>query len=101
MHSREEPAHNGDGAGHGVWRMDAPLLAPAALTDELAGPRPVKRVRLFGEDLVLLRDEAGRYGLLDRRCAHRGADLAFTPTEDGGLRCPFHRWLYDLTGACL
>jgi phenylpropionate dioxygenase-like ring-hydroxylating dioxygenase large terminal subunit len=74
---------------------------PAALVDELAGPRPVCRVRLLGEDLVLFRDEAGRYGLLDRHCAHRGADLAFGRREDGGLRCAFHGWLFDATGACL
>ena len=37
---------------------------PAALIDELAGNRPVRPVRLCGEDLVLFRDEAGRYGLI-------------------------------------
>jgi nitrite reductase/ring-hydroxylating ferredoxin subunit len=74
---------------------------PAALAEDLAKPRPVKRVRLLGEDLVLFRDNAGRYGLLDRHCAHRGADLAFARCEDGGLRCPFHGWLYDASGACL
>ena len=74
---------------------------PAALAEELDTPRPVKRVRLLGEDLVLFRDDDGRYGLLHRHCAHRGADLAFARCEDGGLRCPFHGWLYDATGACL
>ena len=74
---------------------------PAALVDEFDGPRPVRRVRLLGEDLVLFRDEAGRYGLLDRHCAHRGADLSYGRAEDGGLRCPFHGWLFDAGGACL
>jgi phenylpropionate dioxygenase-like ring-hydroxylating dioxygenase large terminal subunit len=74
---------------------------PAALVEELAGPRPVRPVRLLGEDLVLFRDEAGQYGLLDRACAHRGADLAYGRPEDGGLRCAFHGWLFDATGACL
>ena len=74
---------------------------PAALVDEFDGPRPVRRVRLLGEDLVLFRDEAGRYGLLDRHCAHRGADLSYGRVEDGGLRCPFHGWLFDAAGACL
>ena len=32
---------------------------PAALVDELQGPRPVRPVKLLGEDLVLFRDEAG------------------------------------------
>jgi phenylpropionate dioxygenase-like ring-hydroxylating dioxygenase large terminal subunit len=33
---------------------------PAALVDELAGDRPVRPVKLVGEDFVLFRDEAGR-----------------------------------------
>jgi nitrite reductase/ring-hydroxylating ferredoxin subunit len=73
---------------------------PAALVEELDGARPVKAVRLLGEDLVLFRDEQGRYGLLDRHCPHRGADLAFGRREDGGLRCSFHGWLFDATGQC-
>lgn len=74
---------------------------PVALAEELAGPRPVKPVRIMGHDFVLFRDEAGRLGLLDRACPHRGADLAFARHEDGGLRCPFHGWLFDADGRCL
>ena len=50
---------------------------PAALLDELSGNRPLKPVRLLGENLVLFRDDKGRYGLLERGCPHRGTDLAF------------------------
>jgi phthalate 4,5-dioxygenase oxygenase subunit len=74
---------------------------PAALVDELSGNRPVKPVRLLGEDLVLFRDERGRYGLVGRHCPHRGTDLAYGRLEDGGLRCAFHGWLFDVTGKCL
>jgi len=74
---------------------------PAALSDELAGERPVKAVKLLGQDFVLFRDEQGRLGLLDRDCPHRGADLAMGRLEDGGLRCPFHGWLFDTSGQCL
>src|SRR5687768_18079000 len=62
---------------------------PVALVDGMQGERPVKAVRVFGEDLVLFRHE-NRYGLLERHCAHRGADLAYGRLEDGGLRCSFH-----------
>ena len=58
---------------------------PAALVDELGGNRPIKPVRLLGEDLVIFRDETGRYGLLGRACPHRGTDLAYGRLEDGGL----------------
>ncbi|GAA5233274.1 aromatic ring-hydroxylating dioxygenase subunit alpha [Verticiella sediminum] len=74
---------------------------PVALTDELEGPRPVRPVRLLGQDFVLFRDEAGKLGFLDRDCPHRGADLAFGRLEDGGLRCPFHGWLFSVEGKCL
>jgi nitrite reductase/ring-hydroxylating ferredoxin subunit len=74
---------------------------PAALVEELDGPRPVKPVRLLGQDFVLFRDAGGRYGMLDRACPHRGADLAYGRREDGGLRCLFHGWLFDAEGRCL
>jgi phthalate 4,5-dioxygenase oxygenase subunit len=74
---------------------------PAALVEELATNRPVKPLRLLGEDLVMFRDEHGRYGLVARNCPHRGTDLAYGRLEDGGLRCPFHGWLFDVTGQCL
>ena len=74
---------------------------PVALADELAGPRPVKAVQLMGQHFVLFRDENGQLGMLDRDCPHRGADLAFGRLEHGGLRCPFHGWLFDAKGNCL
>jgi hypothetical protein len=74
---------------------------PAALVDELSGERPVRPVRLLGEDLVMFRDDAGRYGLIGRACPHRGTDLAFGRRENGGLRCAFHGWLFDVDGRCL
>ena len=74
---------------------------PAALCEELpqgGAPFPLK---LLGEDLVLFRDEQGRPGLLGRHCCHRGADLSYGRVEDGGLRCIYHGWLYDIHGRCL
>jgi hypothetical protein len=37
---------------------------PAALVDELDNGRPIKPVKLLGEDLVVFRDDKRRYGLL-------------------------------------
>ena len=74
---------------------------PAALVDELAGNRPIKPARLLGEDLVAFKDDKGRYGLIGRHCPHRGTDLAYGRLEDGGLRCAFHGWLFDVNGTCL
>ncbi len=81
---------------------------PAALLDEfdpLLDPRmaqrPIKALRLLGQDLVLFRDGQGRFGLLDRDCPHRGADLAFARHEPEGIRCPFHGWKFAVDGRCL
>lgn len=89
------------GAGTAGGALMRRYWQPVALAEELDGPRPVRAVRMLGQDLVLFRDEAGRLGLVDRHCCHRGADLAFGRLENGGLRCPFHGWLYDVSGACL
>ena len=50
---------------------------------------------------ALSRRRSGRFGLLDRACPHRGADLAFGRREDDGLRCPFHGWKFAVDGTCL
>ena len=74
---------------------------PIAVASELPdGGAPVP-VDILGEELVLFRDDQGRLGLIDRHCAHRGTDLSFGRLEDGGLRCLYHGWLYDVNGACL
>ncbi|RVU14256.1 aromatic ring-hydroxylating dioxygenase subunit alpha [Methylobacterium oryzihabitans] len=89
------------GAATPLGRLMRRYWQPAALVDELAGERPVRPVRLLGENFVLFRDGQGRYGLIDRDCPHRGADLAFGRLEPAGLRCAFHGWLFDAEGRCL
>ena len=74
---------------------------PVALAAELEGARPVRPVRVLGLDLVLFKDASGTVALMDRACPHRGADLSYGRLEDGGLRCPFHGWLFDAGGRCL
>ncbi len=64
------------------------------------GGRPVP-VRILGEPLVVFRDEEGQVGVLYRHCCHRQSDLSYGRVEDGGLRCLYHGWLYDVTGRCL
>jgi 5,5'-dehydrodivanillate O-demethylase oxygenase subunit len=60
-----------------------------------------KPFRLLGEDLVIYKDLAGKYGLVDRQCAHRRADLSYGFVEQTGIRCNYHGWLYDHTGRCI
>jgi len=89
------------GAGTPAGNLLRRYWQPAALSEELAGKRPVRPVRLLGQDLVLFRDENGRLGLIDRDCPHRGADLAYGRLEGGGIRCLFHGWVFDVDGKCL
>jgi nitrite reductase/ring-hydroxylating ferredoxin subunit len=72
---------------------------PVGLTSD-AGELP-KIVRVLGEELVLFRDRAGRTGLLYPRCVHRGASLYYGRTEERGIRCCYHGWLFDVEGRCL
>ncbi len=62
--------------------------------------KPIKPMRLFGENLVLYKDLSGQFGLVDRHCAHRRADLSYGWVEDGGIRCSYHGWLFNAAGQC-
>ena len=75
---------------------------PILLDWELPGPDcdPV-RVRILGEDLVAFRDTSGRVGLLEDACPHRRVGLYFGRNEEDGLRCVYHGWKFDYTGACV
>ena len=73
-----------------------PIAAMGELDDHATKP-----VRLMGEDLVLYKDLSGNYGLIDRHCPHRRADLSYGYVEQCGLRCSYHGWLYDHHGACI
>jgi phenylpropionate dioxygenase-like ring-hydroxylating dioxygenase large terminal subunit len=75
---------------------------PVLLSEELprADSDPV-RLRILGEDLVAFRETSGGVGLLAHNCPHRGASLFFGRNEEGGLRCVYHGWKFDVSGACL
>ena len=86
----------GTPAGELLRRYWMPI-APKAEVDEV-----IKRpVRLLGEDLIVYKDERGRYGLLGEHCSHRSASLWYGKIDGEGIRCPYHGWKYDVTGRCL
>jgi nitrite reductase/ring-hydroxylating ferredoxin subunit len=108
MHAEQNELLTRIGPGTACGTLMRQYWQPAALLDEFdprldprMAQRPVKAVRLLGQDLVLFRDAQGRFGLLDRDCPHRGADLAFGRHEGDGLRCPFHGWKFAADGTCL
>ncbi|HLX38508.1 MAG TPA: Rieske 2Fe-2S domain-containing protein [Candidatus Binataceae bacterium] len=88
------------GAGTPMGDLMRRYWHPIAAVSELDA-NPVKPIRIMGEDLVLYRDRAGALGLLERKCAHRRADLSYGYVEDCGLRCNYHGWRYDERGRCI
>jgi nitrite reductase/ring-hydroxylating ferredoxin subunit len=58
-------------------------------------------MKLLGENLVMFRDSSGRVGCVAEACPHRGASLFFGRNEEDGLRCVYHGWKFDVTGACV
>ena len=104
MDEREHPltvlARTGRGTRMGA--LFRRYWLPVLLAEELAEPDcPPVRVQLLSERLIAFRDSAGRLGLLDEFCAHRGASLWFGRNEQGGLRCVYHGWHFDAEGRCL
>ncbi len=75
---------------------------PALLAEEIALPdgAPV-RLQLLSEKMLAFRDSNGQLGVIDEFCAHRGVSLWFGRNEEGGIRCPYHGWKYDIHGQCM
>jgi phthalate 4,5-dioxygenase oxygenase subunit len=75
---------------------------PALLSEQLPEPdcEPV-RLELLSEKMLAFRDSEGKLGLIDEFCAHRGVSLWFGRNEEGGIRCPYHGWKYDVNGQCM
>lgn len=90
------------GPGTPMGRLMRRYWLPALLSEEVAEPdgAPV-RVRLLGEDLLAFRDTTGAVGLVSAFCPHRRAPLFFGRNEECGLRCVYHGWKFDRTGACV
>src|SRR5919106_2020629 len=90
------------GAGTPMGEVMRRYWMPAALSTELpnADSDPV-RVRLLGENLIAFRDTNGQVGLVAENCPHRGASLFFGRNEEQGLRCVYHGWKFDTSGACV
>jgi phenylpropionate dioxygenase-like ring-hydroxylating dioxygenase large terminal subunit len=89
--------HVGPGTPAGEWFRRYWLVVGIA-RDLYDIPQAVK---VLGEELVLFRDHAGQLGLLGEHCPHRGTSLEYGDIEDGGLRCAYHGWLFNIHGQCL
>src|SRR6201987_3436048 len=74
---------------------------PALKSSELVADGDPVRFMLLGEKLIAFRDTAGRVGVMDHRCPHRCASLFLGRNEEGGIRCVYHGWKFDVAGNCV
>jgi phthalate 4,5-dioxygenase oxygenase subunit len=87
--------------GTPMGRLMRSFWIPAMTSGEVPGAdEPPVRLTLLNERLVVFRDSDGRIGVLEEHCPHRGASLFFGRNEEGGLRCVYHGWKFDVQGNC-
>jgi len=89
------------GAGTPMGDLMRAYWIPALKSSELVADRDPVRFMLLGEKLIAFRDTQGRIGVMDHRCPHRCASLFFGRNEEGGIRCVYHGWKFDVEGNCL
>jgi phthalate 4,5-dioxygenase oxygenase subunit len=90
------------GAGTPMGTYLRRFWTPLLLADKLPHPDcPPVEARMFGEDLVVFRDTAGKIGIVQALCPHRQAPLFYGRNEEHGLRCLYHGWKFDVNGVCV
>ena len=72
---------------------------PVSLTSEVS--EIPKEIRILGEDLVIFKTTKGNIGLVHKACPHRRASMAYGKTEERGIRCCYHGWLFSPDGEIL
>jgi phthalate 4,5-dioxygenase len=70
----------GEGTPMGTWlrRFWTPLVLSSRLPEPACEP---VEARMFGEDLVVFRDSAGKIGVIQALCPHRQAPLFYGRNE--------------------
>jgi phthalate 4,5-dioxygenase oxygenase subunit len=89
------------GPGTPGGRLLRSYWQPIATAEEMPPGGDPMPIRILSEDLVLFRDPDDRLGLIGLHCPHRGTDLSYGRVEDGGIRCLYHGWVFDVNGKCL
>lgn len=67
---------------------------------DIPEPGDVMPLELAGMPLLAARGEDGAVKVFQNTCRHRGMILVSEKTKvRGAIRCPYHSWCYDLSGA--
>jgi len=84
-----------------IWRRTWIYLCRSS---EVAERRAYLTFSLAGQQLMLVRDDAGVLRGFHNTCRHRGAALCLEPRgvlRSPALVCPYHAWAYSLEGDLL
>lgn len=94
VRGRPLPADGEDDLYAASWY---PICESADLT-----PGRIIGADLMGGRVIAFRGHSGGPAqVLSAYCPHLGADLAVGDVVDDNVRCLFHHWQYDATGACV
>ena len=76
---------------------------PACLSEEIpSADCPPVRVKLLGESLIAFRDSNGTRGVGRLVLPASGARrCSLARNEECGIRCVYHGWKFDVSGACV
>jgi len=73
---------------------------PICPSDEVRPGQVVGKSFLDGR-IVVFRGTSGEVQVMSAYCPHFGTDLAVAEVDGNLLRCPFHRWEFNLEGRCV
>jgi phenylpropionate dioxygenase-like ring-hydroxylating dioxygenase large terminal subunit len=73
---------------------------PVAWSRDLK-PGKVLATTFAGDPIAVVRPAQGPVYALEDRCAHRQVPLSGGVVAECGLRCGYHGWTYNSTGACV
>jgi 5,5'-dehydrodivanillate O-demethylase oxygenase subunit len=91
-------AHTGPGTLAG--RYFRRFWIPVARLDDVP-PGRAKPIQLLNEKFTYYRGETGTPHLVGYYCAHRSTQMSTGWVEGDCIRCFYHGWKYDETGACI
>lgn len=66
--------------------------------EEWANPGDYKAFELLDEPVIVCRNQAGELKAFANVCRHRGVAVAVGEGNAKEFKCPYHAWVYDLSG---